>query len=238
MLLRIPIIEKSLLRVALYWFKAQAGMAAKAVLSPAFKNEEIQRLLHGYWQRYLRLRREVPPMPTFGGSLMLHLAAMSAAFYQELTVMGETKDAATRSFYDIAWKVYKKMGGFSWWLASLRTGDPYRRLRIATELFRAFPFNSPSYLWKDVQASAGIVAFDCLRCPVAEYFQSKGLSEFCTETWCKLDFPLAERWHARLDRSGTIAGGAKVCDFRWKTDSALSNMTKGETPIAPITRRK
>ncbi|MEO7582161.1 MAG: L-2-amino-thiazoline-4-carboxylic acid hydrolase, partial [Ferruginibacter sp.] len=48
-----------------------------------------------------------------------------------------------------------------------------------------------------------------------EYFLSKGLSKFCTKTWCSLDYRLAELWHAKLERTGTIAGGADKCDFRW-----------------------
>ncbi len=54
-----------------------------------------------------------------------------------------------------------------------------------------------------------------MKCPVAEYFQSKGVSEFCVATWCALDYPLAEMWDARLERTGSIAGGAEICDFRW-----------------------
>jgi len=61
----------------------------------------------------------------------------------------------------------------------------------------------------------GVAAFNCLKCPVAEYFRSHHLSELCVNTWCKLDYPLARQWGAELERTGTIAGGAPVCDFRW-----------------------
>ena len=30
-----------------------------------------------------------------------------------------------------------------------------------------------------------------------------------------MDYPLAELWHAKLERTGSIAGGADKCDFRW-----------------------
>jgi len=46
----------------------------------------------------------------------------------------------------------------------------YGNLLKTTQLFRAFPFNSPSYQWQNVPASGNVVAFYCLRCPVAEYF--------------------------------------------------------------------
>lgn len=199
----------------LYWFKIQAAKVSKDILVSHFKSNEVEEILHGYWQRYLRLKHDVPAMPTLGGSLMLHLSAMSTGFYQELTAKGKNEEWTIQIFYDIAWRIYRKMGRFSWWLAGIGNRNPYSRLLKATKLFRAFPFNSPSYQWKDVRTEKKVVGFDCLKCPVAEYFQTKGLSEFCTKTWCALDYPLAEMWDSELERTGSIAGGAKVCDFRW-----------------------
>ena len=74
------------------------------------------------------------------------------------------------------------------------------------------------YEWKDVKTAKNVVGFDCVRCPVAGYFQSKGLSKFCTKTWCSLDYPLAELWHGKLERTGSIAGGADKCDFLWTSE--------------------
>ena len=205
--------KKAAKKLFLYGFKIQAARAAKKVLSQHYKSEEVKKILHGYWQKYLQLRLKVLDQPTLGGTLMVHLAAMSTAFYQELTLRGQKKEAATQLFYDIAWKVYVKMGKFSWWLAG--RGNRYQHLLKATKLFRRFPFNSPSYVWQDVETTSNVVSFNCLKCPVAEYFQSKGLSEFCVATWCALDYPLAEMWDAKLKRTGSIAGGAEICDFRW-----------------------
>ena len=202
-----------------YWFKIQAAKAAKIILAPHFKSNEVRDILQGYWQRYLQLKPEVPAMPTMGGSLMLHLSAMSTAFYKELTSRGKSEEITTQLFYDIAWKIYQKMGRFSWWLAGIGNRSSYSRLLKATKLFRAFPFNSPSYLWKDVEAGNNVVGFNCVKCPVAEYFQTKGLSEFCVKTWCALDYPLAEQWGGQLERKSSIAGGAKVCNFRWKVNA-------------------
>ena len=157
-------------------------------------------------------------MPTLGGSVTVNLAAMSTAFYQELTARGQSEEVATQLFYEIAWEVYEKIGRFSWWLAGWRNNNGYGRLLKATKLFRAFPFNRPSYQWEDVQAGNDIVGFNCTKCPVAEYFQKHDLSTFCSNTWCALDFPLAELWHSKLERTGSIAGGADKCDFRWQVD--------------------
>ena len=206
----LKIILKSLI---LYGFKIQATIAAKKVLIHHYKREEVIEILNGYWQKYLKSKPEIPTQPTLGGTLMVNLAAMSSAFYEELSSRGQTKEVTTQLFYDIAWKVYVKMGKLSWWLSG--RGNRYEHLLKATKLFRQFPFNSPSYVWQDVETTSNVVSFNCLKCPVAEYFQSKGLSEFCVATWCALDYPLAEMWDARLERTGSIAGGAEICDFRW-----------------------
>lgn len=213
---KVNIIHKMILFLVLYWFKIQASKAAKIVLAPHFNSNEVGNILYGYWQRYIQLKPEVPKMPTFGGSLMLHLSAMSTGFYQELRAKGKDEETTTQLFYAIGWKVYQKMGRLSWWLAGIGNRTGYERLLKATKLFRTFPFNSPSYQWRDVTTEKNVVGFDCLKCPVAEYFETKGLSKFCTQTWCKLDYPLAELWNARLERSGSIAGGSKTCDFRWE----------------------
>jgi ubiquinone biosynthesis protein len=103
-------------------------------------------------------------------------------------------------------------------LAAAFTRDPNKRMRLATDLFRGFPFGSPGYEWQDVPSAEGVVAFDCTRCPVAEFFAEHDASELSVRTWCELDFPLAKKWGGRLERTGTIAMGAKRCDFRWHVD--------------------
>jgi ubiquinone biosynthesis protein len=69
---------------------------------------------------------------------------------------------------------------------------------------------------EDVAACAEVVAFDVHRCPVADYFRREGRAPLCVPTFCDLDFPLARVWGAVLERTGTLAGGAPRCDFRWR----------------------
>lgn len=202
-------------RALLYWFKIQTNKSAKEELEVLFDQIEVKNILHKYWIRYQILKQDVPTIPTLGGSLMVHLAAMSTAFYRELRERGLSENNATQTFFNIAWKVYKKMGTFTWHIAGIYSRNDHKRLLYATKLFRKFPFNSPSYQWEDIPSKNNIVGFNCIKCPVAEYFKSQGLSKFCASTWCALDYPLAELWNARLERNGSIAGGAPICDFRW-----------------------
>jgi ubiquinone biosynthesis protein len=125
-------------------------------------------------------------------------------------------EEAARLVSAAAWLVYEKMALPPRVLAWLLRRNPLRRLKMATDLFRWFPFGPPSYQMEDVPAEAGVVAFDVLRCPVAEFFRREGQPELCVRTFCQLDFPLARAWGGTLERTGTIAAGAVRCDFRWR----------------------
>lgn len=203
----------------IFWFKTQSNNYARIELIKYFNKKEVREILKSYWKDYQQLKKDVPSMPTLGGSVMVNLAAMSTAFYNSLLKKNKTKEEVTNIFYSIAWKVYKIMGRNTWYLTRLSGNKTYSRLKCATNLFRTFPFNSPSYLWEDIQTTKETVSFNCIRCPVAEYFKTKDLSEFCVQTWCALDFPLAQMWESQLDRNNTIAGGAEECDFRWKPNT-------------------
>jgi L-2-amino-thiazoline-4-carboxylic acid hydrolase len=134
------------------------------------------------------------------------------------TLVGHGVDSkeSYRLIHDIAWSVYRQMAEPPLLIASAFTRDPRKRLKLATDMFRGFPFGSPSYEWRDVESADGAVAFDCVKCPVAEFFAGRGASELCVATFCRLDFPLAETWGGQLERTGTIASGADRCDFRWR----------------------
>lgn len=199
----------------LYWFRWQTTKAGKRILTQDFTHEEIEPILKGYWQRYLTLKPNVPQMPSVGGGIMVQLAAMSTAFYLELISRGKDEKTSTEIFYNIVWIVYKKMGKYTWKLTGWKKRSSINRLVLATRLFRKFPFNSPSYRWSDQPNLDNTVCFNCLKCPVAEYFEINNLSKFCVETWCAFDFPLAQLWDGELQRTGSIAGGSEVCDFKW-----------------------
>ena len=157
----------------------------------------------------------MPIQPTLGAVFTTHLAAATLALHETLLRHGMSPIESHRSIYDIGWRIYVQMGETPLLIASAVTRDPHKRLKLATDLFRTFPFGAPSYQWRDVMSADGSVAFDCTKCPVAEFFGRHDASELCVQTFCRLDFPLAEKWGGKLQRSGTIASGAPVCDFRW-----------------------
>ncbi len=100
-------------------------------------------------------------------------------------------------------------------IAGIFSDNPVKKMELATQVFRMFPFTSPDYGWEEISSDKNIIAFNCTRCHVAEYFKKFELGDVCYNTFCKLDFPLAEQWGGQLKRTGSIAGGAEKCDFRW-----------------------
>ncbi|HUG25406.1 AarF/UbiB family protein [Piscinibacter sp.] len=188
---------------------------AELVLKTTPSDVLVSDLLKQTWDRYYELEPGVVLQPTLGAVFSTHAAALILAMHETLLRHGVSAADSYRAIYDIGWGVYRQMAEPPLLIASAFTRDPRKRLKLATDLFRSFPFGSPSYKWRDAPSSDGAIAFDCLKCPVAEFFASHDASELCVQTFCRLDFPLAETWGGQLERSGTIASGAEVCDFRW-----------------------
>ena len=201
--------------------------AARRALRGSLPSKEVGHILQETWRMYDQLVPRIPKESTRGSRLMLRLAACAVSLYRALLQKSFSAEEASRLVSEAAWLVYAKMALPPRVLATLLTRNPLGRLKIATDFFRWFPFGPPSYRMEDVPAEAGVVAFDVLRCPVAEFFRQEGLPELCVHTFCELDFPLANAWGGSLERTGTLAGGAKRCDFRWWTTSSLQEKPTG-----------
>lgn len=186
-----------------------------AVLATTTLADDADAVLAEMWKGYYALEPSLPIERTLGAVFTTHLAVLTLAMHRTLQARGLDEETSYGLIHDIGWRFYTHMGEPPLLFASAFTRDPDKRLRLATDLFRLFPFGAPSYLWHDVPSPEGVVAFDCVRCPVAELFAKHDASELCVRTWCQLDFPLAEQWGGRLEREGTIAMGRERCDFRW-----------------------
>ncbi|MGP1679749.1 MAG: AarF/UbiB family protein [Burkholderiales bacterium] len=189
----------------------------------------VSNLMQQAWERYYEIEPSVAIQPTLGAVFTTHAAALILAMHETLLRHGVAAAESHRMIHDVGWSVYRQMAEPPSLIASAFTRDPRKRLKLATDLFRSFPFGSPSYEWRDVPSSDEAIAFDCVKCPVAEFFASRNASELCVRTFCQLDFPLAEKWGGRLERSGTIASGAQRCDFRWHA----RRPTDSRTPATP-----
>ncbi|MEZ4848202.1 MAG: hypothetical protein R3B93_06210 [Bacteroidia bacterium] len=175
------------------WFlKPAINLAARKKLAPVYGKASIKRLLKIVWEKSTKHYREIPKEETLGSRIMVGLAVLSGIFYEELLLLAGNEKKAISQFNEIAWIIYRKMGRFAYLVTGLRTRDTSSRLQKATSLFRTFPFGSPSYQWKDLPSDPGIVAFNCERCPVANYFKAEQMAHIGYQTWCQLDFRLAE----------------------------------------------
>ena len=188
----------------------------RRALATRFDRTTIRAVVHEAFGEYERQRPSLPREPSTGGRLMVNLAALTIGLYRALERRGVPAEEAQRLTAAVTTSIYAKMAVLPTALSRLGSRSRHARLRRATDLFRRFPFSAPSYEMVDVAAGSDVVAFDVRRCPVAEYFAAQGLAELCVQSWCNLDFALAQKWGARLERPLTIAGGADHCDFRWK----------------------
>ena len=180
-----------------------------------FSRRDVNHILRQTWRSFDAMAADIPSERVLGARIALRLACATIAAYGALVAEGLDAAEARRLTADVVQAVYEKMGRAAWIVSRAFARDPARRLRISTGIARRFPFGAPSYLMEDVDDPEG-VAFDVRRCPIAEYFVANGLPELCVDTWCNQDYALAEMWGARLQRSGTLVGGADRCDFRWK----------------------
>ena len=197
-------------------FKSILNKPARTILQEEFNKAQIQQILTDTWKEFVLLEPDLPKQETLGATFTIHLACATVAMYKALLQAGKSQDAATHLVYRIGWKIYTRMGDFPMLIAGMFSDAPLKKMELATQIFKMFPFTAPDYGWQDVEAGKDTVGFNCTRCQVAEYFKSFGLSELCYNTWCSLDYPLAEQWGGHLERSGSIAGGSNICDFRWK----------------------
>lgn len=203
---------------ALRLIRPAVAPVARAALRDRLADDEIRLVVQDAFADYERSRATLPSESQVGPRLMVHLAALTAGFYRALIARGLAPAEARGRTGRVTAAVYDKMGEVPWALSRLRGREPRARLEAATNLFRRFPFSSPGYEMVDVPAADDVVAFDVLRCPVAEYLRAEGLGELCVETWCNLDFSLAEHWGSHLERSSTLAQGDERCDFRWRVE--------------------
>lgn len=99
-----------------------------------------------------------PVADSLGATFTTHLAVATLALIEVLCDHGVARDRAYESIYETGWRLHTKMGEPPLLVATAYTKDPIQRLRIATDLFRLFPFGEPGYRWQDVDGPSDVVA--------------------------------------------------------------------------------
>jgi ubiquinone biosynthesis protein len=140
------------------------------------------------------------------------LACLTLAMFHALPDEDFEYDYAVELVGDACWKVYAQWGQLPRLMARFASLGPVERMRHQrVDLFRRFPFNLPGYRYEPEGQS-----LDMLGCPAAEYRTSHGAAGLTVGSCCNLDFQLARTWGGTLERKGSLAGGAPLCDFRFK----------------------
>src|SRR6266542_4279728 len=127
-------------KLMLYWFKIQVTKAARQILIHHYSKMEVQKILLGYWQKYLQLKKDVPTMPTrditiypIGG--IASLQSMPEKPGQELLVA--LAGPAVNIVIAVALWIYMRSAGSIPDLGSLKNAEHMQNLPFSFNLFAA-----------------------------------------------------------------------------------------------------
>lgn len=169
------------------------------------------------WQRTAALQaelRKTHPHHSFGVDHFLRFMEWDAALYRALREYGMPPEQAQPLIEEINWEVFGTGIGASFAFSRLRGAKLQTRVQWILDVLFFALFTQP-FRKQDVPSNNGI-AFDVVRCPIAEYFQQQGVPELTRAAACDLDHRMANIWGVKLERSQTIAAGDARCDFRFK----------------------
>ena len=185
-----------------------------------FTRADVDSLLKAAWRNYSKDVGKLPVEPTIGSRMNVRLACFTMSFFNALLAIDTERGYAIELVADAAWRVYRLWSTVALGLAYLTPGKT-TSLAFAVgsdddhhgKVSLRFPFNAPGYLIEAVAADSGI-AFDVVRCPIADYFSGQGAVDLCSASWCNLDYALAELTQENLVRTKTLVRGDDRCDFR------------------------
>lgn len=209
-----PVVRAAAMRAILGRNRARGDMARAR-----FTRVEIRALLDDTWTRFERHAAEIPYERSAGARLWLLNGALIISAIQSAIDRGVERDYAIELVGDAAWIIYRRFMAIPDALVRLTTRDPAKRLRRDTHLIMdIFPFGPKSYCKRWIDSDRGGV-FLVTRCPYQELHRkllsSEDARDYCQGTACNLDYPLAEMWGGRLERTQTLVGGGRYCDFRY-----------------------
>ena len=199
--------------------------------------DQMDRVLRQTWQAYDALApgAQVGRLKTRGNRQNVLLGVFSLAVWRALLAEGIDQPYATELVTGLAWKIYEKWVVLPRLAARCAHRDPQQQMNLMLRMFLRFPFSRPGYDWQ-ARPGDGAFALDIYRCPVRDYLRSQGEEEFMRNSWCTLDFALAQVMTkgGRYQRPHTLTAGDRVCDMKWfaSADLAGSPRRTAETATA------
>jgi hypothetical protein len=164
--------------------------------------------------------RLAPHRPRHGGGVNLTMRYMewSCALYRAVREDGMSQAEAAALVETVMSDVYRPVPAALFKLSRLRGGNRETRVKWLLGMMPRYFFSAP-FRYRAVPSKTD-VAWDVLRCPLADYFRDQGVPELTRHAACKMDYHMAREWGVDLVRSQTIAEGAAHCDFRFKFPAA------------------
>lgn len=198
--------------------EARSSLSATQTVLAEKVGQELADLVIAETQtRYEEL---LPDLPYIGGdrnelTANLYQGALGLAFYEVMKAHGKSADEAGEVLYRACelWARSMPTTGYSARAANSE-GARQARLRSAERsqrreypgdwVFEYIPGDGQSFDW----------GIDYTECGICKLFKAYGADEF-TPYLCLLDFPMSQAMNTGLQRTSTLALGAKRCDFRY-----------------------
>ena len=162
------------------------------------------------------LRKE-RPRHSFGVNRALRFFEWSCALYRALRQAGVTEADAGRLVQEINWAMFGPAFELGFSVSRWRGKHPRVRVKWVVDMLFRFLFTAP--FERTHVPSDHDVAFNVTVCPLAQYFNDRGVPELTRHAACGLDYRMAAAWGVGFERAQTIADGHPLCDFRFKIES-------------------
>ncbi len=193
-----------------------ANKAIKRVLIEKLQRENIMDISTKIWNDFKKRSINIKKKETFGADVMVKLSLLTLIIYENLIERNFNKQEAIELTSKINWIVYEKLTNRFWIFTRIFSKRPIFRVKKAMDFFiNIFPYKSPGYEMEILSTENNVVVFNVHKCPAAEFFKEHNLSELCVDSWCNLDYALAEKWNVTLERDKTIAKGNELCNFKF-----------------------
>jgi hypothetical protein len=169
--------------------------------------------------RHEPLATRVPSGLNWGGRHLVDLGVFTIGVHGALVERGIETGRATAWVADIVEEANRPALDWLHRAGVLRHRDPLERLRWESRLLCRLYYARPAWLLNEVEVPAGH-GLDIHRCAIADFYRELGLGTLCEQTICVQDERVARRYGApagiSFRRTGTLAGGADRCDFRYR----------------------
>lgn len=193
---------------------------ARRVIAGRLGRPAANRVIAQADEGYPDVAGRIPPSDR-GARHLLRLGAYAIALHGALIDHLVEPDTATVLVSDSVFAAIRPSRDVLAMVGRLRSRDRLERVRWTSDVARRFYYTTPDWVMEDVPVDDGF-GMDVTRCVVAEFFESLGLGELCQRVICDQDGRDAAHRGIVFERSGTLAGGADRCDFRYHLESAVA----------------